>query len=1053
MRTLARFFLLCLLPAISACVALPSEGDAPGGESILTAFLEGGELTKTHFAGPEEGVYYPYWSGNELIAVYSDNSSDPSRFALKSGQNSRKATFAGPVSGRRYIALYPLENGGKHNEGSVSLTLPAVQNYKQGSFGEGAFPMLAVSSSNSLSFKNLCAVLKVSMTGRYSVQSITFIANDEGMAVSGQASVSTANPEAPALVMEGGGSPKVQLVVPEVKLSEQTATDFYIVVPPGTYKRGITLKIKTSEGTVTRSTDTDLVFKRSELRAIPAFECSGAQIDPTDLPDNTIWYKTENGQPVNISTYAFASPIVSNTYKDGRGELVFREGIKEIPEKAFDSQPVTEVIVPSSIEIIGKEAFAHSSLQSFKVPDNLKTVDRGAFAYCPNLSEFTGPHTFDHGNAIVLNDEIVAYIGNIGSKIVIPEGVYSIAATSFRLDDSVAPRLKELVFPEGLISIASDNFSGLPNLEYIYLPSTFSITWQGTFSHCPNLKQFRGPCPQIYDNGKLLVFNDGHVTDFAGAGITDYVMPEGVTAIESYVFSRKPALKSITFPSSLNSVFESAFVEVENLCYFYGKGASADAHSLVIDGSVVAVTPGIEEYTSPPEATAFNLWIDFPVKKITFNDNLKSICDFAFYSADALESLTLPASLLSLGYYCFGSMDNLKEIFFRGVDPPACGSSSGAIFPSGLTVYVPEESLEKYKREASLSFLAPYMKAYTPQNISSDPRDGKVTVLQKASEGNGIDIVVMGDAFSKYQFDNGSYDRLMQKITDAFFEVEPYKSYRHLFNVYQVNVVSLYDGYSSSSGSALKTWFGDGTQVGGDDGLCEAYAKKALPEDRIDNALIIIAMNSTQYAGTCYMYVTSSMPGDWSNGPAHAYFSLGASDEVLAQSVHHEAGGHGFAKLADEYTYDYNDTVPQSEIDDVRSLEKWGWYKNIDFTSDPSAVKWSHFLSDDRYKYDGLGVFEGARYYPRGVYRPTENSIMRYNTGGYNAPSREAIWYRIHKLAYGKDWTYRYEDFVSYDARNRKTSASSNAFAPGPLPIPLAPPVIKMAPAGDDTRR
>lgn len=1053
MKALARFCFLCLLPLVSACVALPSEGGAPGDESILTAILEGGELTKTHLTGPEEGIYYPYWSGDEHIAVYSDNSSEPSRFVLKSGQNSRKATFAGAASGKNYIAIYPYENSGKNKKGAVSLTLPAEQNYALDSFGEGAFPMLAVSSSNSLSFKNLCAVLKVSLTGSSAVQSITLIANDEGMAVSGPASVSTSAPEAPELVMESGGSPKVLLIVPGVKLSEQTAKDFFIVVPPGTYKGGITLKIKTSEGTVTRSTDTDLMFKRSELRAIPSFECNGAEVDPEDLPDNTIWYKTENGKPVDIRTNAFASPIVSHTYKDGRGVIVLREGIKIIPEKAFYGKHVTEVLVPSSIEIIERDAFAYSSLQSFKVPDNLKKIDRGAFAYCPHLSKFTGAHTFDNGKAIVLNNEIVAYIGNIGSKIVIPEGVYSIAATSFRFDESVATRLKELTLPEGLISIASDNFSSLPNLEYVYLPSTFSITWQGTFSHCPNLKQFRGPCPQIYDNGKLLMFNDGHVTDFAGAGITDYVMPEGVTAIESYVFSRKPDLKSITFPSSLNSVFESAFVEVENLCSFYGKGASADAHSLVIDGSVVAVTPGIEEYTSPPEATAFNLWIDFPVKKITFNDNLKSICDFAFYSADALESLTLPASLLSLGYYCFGSMDNLKEIFFRGVDPPACGSSSGAIFPSGLTVYVPEESLEKYKREASLSFLAPYMKAYTPQNISSDPRDGKVTVLQKASEGNGIDIVVMGDAFSKYQFDNGSYDRLMQKITDAFFEVEPYKSYRHLFNVYQVNVVSLYDGYSSSSGSALKTWFGEGTRVGGNDALCSAYASKALPEDRLENALIIIAMNSPQYAGTCYMFGDSSLSGDWGDGLALAYFPLGATDEVLSQTVHHEAGGHGFAKLADEYAYDYNDTVPQSEIDGIRANEPLGWFKNIDFTSDPAVVKWKHFLSDGRYYYDGLGVFEGAMYYPKGVYRPTENSIMRYNTGGYNAPSREAIWYRIHKLAYGSDWTYRYEDFVSYDARNRKTSASSNAFDPGPLPIPLAPPVIIMAPAGDDTRR
>lgn len=50
---------------------------------------------------------------------------------------------------------------------------------------------------------------------------------------------------------------------------------------------------------------------------------------------------------------------------------------------------------------------------------------------------------------------------------------------------------------------------------------------------------------------------------------------------------------------------------------------------------------------------------------------------------------------------------------------------------------------------------------------------------------------------------------------------------------------------------------------------------------------------------------------------------------------------------------------------------------------------------------------------------------MMDNLGRFNAPSRYTIWYRIHKLAYGKDWNGTYEDFVAYDAINRITSEPS----------------------------
>ena len=254
-----------------------------------------------------------------------------------------------------------------------------------------------------------------------------------------------------------------------------------------------------------------------------------------------------------------------------------------------------------------------------------------------------------------------------------------------------------------------------------------------------------------------------------------------------------------------------------------------------------------------------------------------------------------------------------------------------------------------------------------------------------------------------------------------------------------VKVVSVTAGYDHD-GQALDTWFGSGSQVGGDDYKCMGYAGKAVPSANMDQMLIIVAMNAPKYAGTCWMYYPEE--GDCGNGLAVAYFPLGDTDETLAGLVHHEAGGHGFAKLGDEY--DYEGTIPAEEVAEAHKLEPSGWWKNVDFTSDPAAVKWHCFLEDSRYAYDGLGVFEGGFTYAKGVWRPTDNSIMRYNNGGFNAPSREAIWCRIHKLAYGSGWTYDYEEFVAYDAINRKTSSgapSRRNCVERPYP-PTHPPVV-----------
>ena len=82
--------------------------------------------------------------------------------------------------------------------------------------------------------------------------------------------------------------------------------------------------------------------------------------------------------------------------------------------------------------------------------------------------------------------------------------------------------------------------------------------------------------------------------------------------------------------------------------------------------------------------------------------------------------------------------------------------------------------------------------------------------------------------------------------------------------------------------------------------------------------------------------------------------------ESFRQVLVHEAVGHGFAKLEDEYAYQENGTISSKEIKNVQYLQTLGWAQNVDFTSDLSQVLWSAFLNDNRYVSEKLGVFEGA---------------------------------------------------------------------------------------------
>ena len=1051
-RIIFVFSLVGLLLSLTGCDQ-PEFGTSAVSTNILTASLEREAATKTHLGAPVDGVYYPYWSSQDQLAVYVDGISLPDKYSLSAGVGTEKGVFSGTLTGDRYVALYPYSD--RTQEGlqgeTLHLSLPAEQTYAAGTFGEGSFPMLAVSEEDALSFLNLCSVLKISLTGETAVRSIRFEANDKKMPVSGPATVRTDFSKIPELVMQSGGTNAVTLKCGSVSLDKTQPVDFFLVIPPGTYKGGFTLEIDTFSGKHVKTITSDVTFARSQFRYIAPFYCTtDGTIDPDQLPYDQIWYVTGNNEVYYVDESRFDRKILSNTYQDGKGVIVFDGPVKSIGESTFGFW-IEEIHLPDCVETIDENAFYNASITTFRTPENLTSLGAMAFQYCYNLTSFYGPHASKDGTAIVLSDGTMAAHCNHNSDYAVPEGVVKLSASLFSGDDV----LKHVTLPDGLQEIGDYCFNGCMNLETIRLPESLTKVGTSAIFYCPALRKFEGKNAMLLSD-RCLVDEKGYVLSCAGAGTEEYVFPEGVVTVDYFRLYACHDIRSVKFPSSLRSLNAEFYLDCENLEFFYGPGVTPDHHCFVRNGELQAITSVCpSSYTLPDGITGISDYVfvrNKTLRRLTIPDAVTYMGYRQFLNATGLQTIVLSTNLSSIGFDSFAGCSSLDTLYCRSITPPSYSEryDEGDFRHSGLVIYVPEGSEEQYKSASTWSKYALYIKGYPYTDlekpdyyISTDfSRNGKVTRLQQASQGAGIDLVLMGDAFSDRQVADGTYGGVIRRMMEAFFTEEPYKSYRDLFNIYQVDVVSITEGYEHG-GQALAGYFGDGTRVGGDDAKCMELARNAVSDDRMENVLIIVAMNSPRYGGTCYMYDPAIRTTDYGCGTSVAYFPVGETADSFVSLVHHEAGGHGFAKLADEYAYEDNGTIPESIIQDRQIRVPWGWWKNADFTGDPEKVKWSKFLKDSRYQYDGLGVFEGAFTYWSGAWRPTEYSIMRYNTGGFNAPSREAIWYRIHKLAYGDSWVYDYEKFVEYDAVNRKTSSSSASWAPPrSMPKPTHPPVM-----------
>lgn len=342
---------------------------------------------------------------------------------------------------------------------------------------------------------------------------------------------------------------------------------------------------------------------------------------------------------------------------------------------------------------------------------------------------------------------------------------------------------------------------------------------------------------------------------------------------------------------------------------------------------------------------------------------------------------------------------------------------------SSLTTYY--WKIETIEADVESSFSN--INSFTTKNFSNEKieyADGEVLQLQQATRGAGVNIVILGDGFIKEDLKvGGAYELSARRAMEAFFLTEPYLSYREYFNFYTVFGESNERGadYETLSSGLKDTKFNvsyDGTDIGStymtaNNTKCWDYAKKAPGCENIDKTLVVVMVNATRMAGYCHFWIQGRAIAICPITPASSAFNKQFENIIL-----HEAGGHGFSKLGDEYvkystkSINGNDSEAKSYKSTLIKGIEGGMYANIDTTDNPVNVKWRALYTQYPETYKYVRSVEGAYYYGKDVFRPEPNSCMINNIKYFNAPSRMSIVKRIKFLS-GESFSL--EDFVAKD--------------------------------------
>ncbi len=422
--------------------------------------------------------------------------------------------------------------------------------------------------------------------------------------------------------------------------------------------------------------------------------------------------------------------IGQDAFRDCTGltSVTIGNGVSSIGNSAFfNCTGLTSVTIPNSVTSIGGSAFSRcTGLTSVAIPNSVTSIGDGAFGSCSGLFSVT-----INSDSIVSKSNLRNIFGTQVKEYIIGDGVTSIGQDAFR--DCTG--LTSVSIGNSVTSIGQDAFRGCCGLTSIVWNATNcsdftdvetpfyrflyfdiraqieSFTFGDEVEHipayiCQNMSSLTSvTIPNSVTSIGLYAFRgctgltSVNITDIAAwcniafisfncnplycakhlyvnnVEVTNLVIPEGVTSIETNAFSGCTSLTSVTIPNSVTSIGYYAFYNCTGLT------------SVTIPNSVTSI--GESAFQNCTGLTS-----------VTIPNSVTSIGRSAFYGCTGLTSVTIGNSVTSIEYSAFENCTGLTSVTCLAPTPPTCwGGSSffSGVNCSNIPLYVPMESVSLYQ--------------------------------------------------------------------------------------------------------------------------------------------------------------------------------------------------------------------------------------------------------------------------------------------------------------------------------------------------------------------
>lgn len=627
------------------------------------------------------------------------------------------------------------------------------------------------------------------------------------------------------------------------------------------------------------------------------------------------------------------------------------------------------LILPDNLELIRGYCFSGCSglYGELRLPAKLKRMGNCAFSSC---SGFTG-------------------------SLSIPQGITALPSEAFHNCGFNGT----LTLHNGITNIANDAFANCHFKGELHLPKSLKVISENAF--CNN--DFSGTL--TLPSTLIHIGSNAFANNWRLMGVLD--IPNEVESIGESAFSNCKMLEGIIFPESMETIRQGAFSDCFGITSIRCKG-TMPAH--IESGAFNGVAKDNFTLEVPESAIsqyqAASGWCDF--KRIAAHHEL--VCRPSVACALSTEH-KLKLVINAEGEWKVASKPDWCEV------SPASGNKK-----TEVTLTIKGMAKNADSRDGKVVFRLKdkdYTHECSVSQYGYEYGEDEWITLQKATKGNngGINIVLLGDGFNAKDIASGKYLKDIKQEVEYFFGIEPYKTYRDYFNVYTAIPLSTESGVGTVNTiryNRFNTTFtgGVGLKADYDEVFDYALGAPTVNKGNLNQTLIIMVPNSTDYGGICQM---------WEDGSAIAFCPQSTYGYPLDTRgvIQHEAGGHGFGKLGDEYIYhnafiDFCGCSCCGHVLEFNAAKSLGWYDNLELTGKMHSVGWSHLIFDDRYS-DIVDIYEGGYMHNRGVFRSEPNSCMNNDIPYYSTISRESIVKRIK--AYAGE-TYSFEDFVKNDKRD-----------------------------------